>query len=241
MTATKTRNKKPAKSKAPDRQTTVDLPDGDPRQARAISEISRMETKCQERESDYLEAKKDASEKKDLFEGAVAELRQAVRKLTEPMPLFDGKNGQGNGQAPAAGQQDEAWKEIPLKEALPDLPEGLLAKLADAEIETMGQLVAFQEKKPLDSLKGIKEKAIDKIEAAAAKFWEKRQADGLSQPGANGAPSILDHPAVQEPYEDWRELSLDLHVQNRRHAKKLEAPEVLLVNGPPATNGRELF
>lgn len=66
-------------------------------------------------------------------------------------------------QAEATAEDDNAWREVPITEALA-LSASQLDKLEEEGIRNMGQLEDFRGSKGLRSIKGFGEKAVDKIE-----------------------------------------------------------------------------
>lgn len=73
--------------------------------------------------------------------------------------------------------EDESWKGTPLTEL--SIPSKLLDHLAEGRLTTLGELATFTSDpfNKLTDLKGIGEKAAEKVDAALEKFWQQRKSD----------------------------------------------------------------
>jgi DNA-directed RNA polymerase alpha subunit len=68
---------------------------------------------------------------------------------------------------------DESWKTVSLHDLT--MPGTTAQKLEEAEIRTLGDLAAWNDSgKLLTDIKGVGEKAAEKIEAALDEFWGSR-------------------------------------------------------------------
>ncbi len=117
-------------------------------------------------------AKEEASDCKKLYDGAVLRLSELIKKETAPpeaMPLFDAK------PVPA----DEAWRAIPLREALLGLPERIYDALSAKTLNTMGEFADWSSKEysRLTDIPKIGEAMADRILDASDAFWVRWKAE----------------------------------------------------------------
>lgn len=108
------------------------------------------------------------------------------------MPLFAGETKTAGEQSPA----DETWKKVRLCDLKdPALPEGILCRLEQAEIRTLGDLAARAEDHGQlisETVVGIGAAAQEKIEAAVDAFWKRRAASPTTEQKAlAGDPAAL--------------------------------------------------
>ena len=130
------------------------------------SAIIAAERACQRAEEDLELAKEEASLKKKLYDGAVLRLRRIAREMAEPLPLFEHAKKQAQEPDP------EAWRDVPLSEALEGISEGTILKLAEADLSTIGDLADYTNGgKVLIDLPGIGEATAEKILNAQADYW----------------------------------------------------------------------
>jgi hypothetical protein len=119
-------------------------------------------------------------------------LQDIIRAETAPMPLWDHAEAQAAREAApppsledllaqesdadaaeqaAAAAADEAWRRIPLGDALAGLPTKALQCLWDAGLRTVGDFSDHTSQHPLTSIKGIGEQKAAQIEDAFEAFW----------------------------------------------------------------------
>lgn len=109
-------------------------------------------------------------------------LQKIVSRGVEHYPLFDSEKPEAaeDSDDQASGEteteaDDESWKAVEIGEL--DVPDGILNKLIEAEIETIGDLANWNESgKLLTDIEGIGQAKAEKIEAALDKFWAERKA-----------------------------------------------------------------
>lgn len=157
--------------------TPPKVPDENERALAEIAEVNRRVDKAWE---DWQEAKAVAAERKSIFDDTVTELRATIRSIDTPLPLFDRK--------PAQPEGENAWREVLLVEALQGVPSSILAKLAEAGLTTVGQMADFTQSERLVDVPGIGQAKAEQIEAALESFWARRAAAGQ----AVSAGEILD-------------------------------------------------
>lgn len=134
---------------------------------RAIIDAERA---CQRAETDYEQAKEEASFKKKILEHAVDKLRRIAREISEPLPLFEHAKKQ---EALIEDIEDpDAWRAVPLSDALPELSVGTIEKLTEAGLGTIGDLADYSNAgKLLIDVPGIGNATAEKIEEAQANYW----------------------------------------------------------------------
>ena len=85
------------------------------------------------------------------------------------------KNGKINGHAHA--NADEAWKTVPIREALPDMPKKFYELVEGQDIDTIGKLVDWKNERPnrwwKDLGKGVGPATFDKLDDGIAEFFAK--------------------------------------------------------------------
>lgn len=120
--------------------------------------------KCEDEEAHAHEIYKA---KRSAREAATDELLAVIDNATAPS-LFNQLNKQGG-----IGEQ---WRDVPLSDL--GLPEGMMQKLNEAEIETVGDVATFvNDGKRLTDIKGIGEANAEKLENALTEFWAKWNAE----------------------------------------------------------------
>lgn len=164
--------------------------------AETVRLIGEAEANCEEMEAEYETAKKAAKEAKDAYEVAVSGMRQLIHRRAQGLQevkrgqqtLPFGDDARPTDETPAP---DEAWRAIDIS-ALQDhgLPGGIVGKLVDAEIRTIGDLSNWHTPPPtgqgktLTDIPGVGQAKADKIDEALAKFWEARNAATLTNSDA---------------------------------------------------------
>jgi len=148
---------------------------------RRLIGLRQKVVQCERNVEDRKEELKAAKEELDLAHKAIDKL---IDDFNCEMPLFDGlpdSTGDTNEAEPSADvnadgdaqTDDESWKTVSLHDLT--MPGTTAQKLAEAEIRTLGDLSAWTESgKLLTDVKGISEKAAEKIEAALDEFWGSR-------------------------------------------------------------------
>lgn len=157
--------------------------------------IQKKEIEVGFAESNWEEAKAEATEARKVFDKRVEELRNLVRRsknLHEETPLFNQRPTPQEAKSEEVKEAeviDETWKQVKLAEALIDVPENVIEKLEQNEppMRTMGELTAWlnadQGRNRLTDIKGIGRAKEDQIEEALAAFWTRWQG------GKNGTHS----------------------------------------------------
>jgi hypothetical protein len=137
-------------------------------------EIFAARVELREREADHEEAKAQAKAAKDAMEAAQKRLNRLIDEASRgPGPLF-----QNAPAAPATAERSEAWRDVRLDTL--DIAPGILEKLAEAGIDTIGAVVAHSEAHPNKGLRTIPGIGPEKAEAVAdalAKYWEQHPRD----------------------------------------------------------------
>jgi hypothetical protein len=161
-----------------------------PRLSILLAEIADAETLCANAEEAVSEAKAVLKEAKTKYDGCVMRLRRLAKALRndQDRPLLDGLNdGEGAGesdQAKAVGQVDDADAHYDKLLANPldvlKLPAGIVAKLAEAGVETVGDLETLREDIVFDRKswpKGIGPAKVDMIEDAVIEWLAQNDHD----------------------------------------------------------------
>ncbi len=146
-----------------------------------IEAAERMVGLAEER---YEGAKSVAKLRKEEYEMAVSDLREIIRAVTEPAPLFDQMNaaaepGLKPGELALIGvtsEEDEAvdpdaWKSIPISELIPGEPR-IAELLAEKYITNFGQLEEWRAK-PFEKIKGLGDMKRQAIDDAVMNYWVK--------------------------------------------------------------------
>ena len=156
--------------------------------------IQKKESEVAECETIWEGLKARAKTAKDNYDERVIELRNLIRRsknLHEEAPLFnqpaEAKPAETTSQEPEDAEvEDDSWKIISLDQALRDVPESVIEKLAENEppLRTMGELTAWlnadQGRNKLTDVKGIGRAKADQIEEALAAFWGRWAKHGAS-------------------------------------------------------------
>lgn len=118
---------------------------------------------------------------------ALEELQAIVNRGPETYPLFDGPTttatstaqphvAEATTDAPAGDpDDDESWRDVEVGEL--KIPTGIVDKLIEAELETVGKLANWTASwKLLTDIGGIGQAKAEKIEQALVEFWAGRKA-----------------------------------------------------------------
>lgn len=115
---------------------------------------------------------KEACEQEKMLNSQILD---AIDAFNAKMPLFD------QSSEPAVTPDAEAWRAVPIREALAGLPASLYERLEEAEITTMGAYADYCQKNaslvdsgehPLRKITGIGPKKVEEIQAAEEAFWK---------------------------------------------------------------------
>lgn len=158
-----------------------DPADVDRQNAEWIKALRDAEQTCKNAERDYLEAKEQASEAKKYLDGKIAELRRMIDRGPDrqaKLPLA------GDQAEPASEPTEstvapvpaepEPWRSWPIHE-IDGLKPGHIKSLAEAGIETMGQLTDHVAKHGdfwAKEIAGIGPKAAEVISESLDEFWK---------------------------------------------------------------------
>jgi len=119
-----------------------------------IDRIRAAEIAVQQAEGQLEEAKSVAKGAKDKFDLRVKQLREVIREIDQPALPFKG---------------GEKWQDAIVLEL--GLSDGVVTKLADAGIETLGELHTYLKTKTLTDIDGIGAAAAEKIQDALETYW----------------------------------------------------------------------
>ena len=193
----------------PDTDTKPDIPPD--LAAESLARIADAGKALEIAEEEEKEAKIEAREAKAKRERLRKELHRIIREETSNEPtLFNRPPPRTDAASTASATPDDGddWRSVPLNSL--GLPAGLLGKLAEANIETMGELSDWTDptrnggrEKRLTDIKGIGPGAIEKIEAATTQFWAERNkrraaiivdevADATDATGPNDDEDLVD-------------------------------------------------
>ena len=142
-----------------------------------INELRGMlraaEEDCRETELAWTLAKETANLKKKEHELSLERLRRLAREISEPLPLFE----HAKKQAEIQEQDPDAWRDVPLSEALQGISEATILKLAESDLSTIGDLADYTNGgSVLIDLPGIGEATAEKILNAQADYWARTTA-----------------------------------------------------------------
>lgn len=173
--ATKTKKptaKKAKKAKAP-QLTPAELRD-------FAKQTGALADEIKERRGKVESNRQALKSSKEMLAASVNELERITWEHNHPeaFPLFkDQANGKHEPEKPAVvvgPPADDAWKAIPIGEALPDLPKKVYIAFEKNNITTMGEFSEYQAKKGewwAKDLNGVGPETATKIADAAEKFW----------------------------------------------------------------------
>jgi len=182
-------------------RTVLDQIDDEHRKAKAFDEIAELNDAVEKAFTTWSLADKRAKDLKKAYEGAVAELRGLISATAHPapMPLFDGKTADAEADKPATVEvtpPDDAWKNIPLREALPELSDTVFTKLEGAQLFTMGELANWTAadggRRRLADIAGIGPGTAGKIEEATMAFWSRWKPAPAATPEAESTDAVDD-------------------------------------------------
>lgn len=181
-----------------------------------LTEIQLKQQEVDELKKKSDEAKEKAKDAKDRWELAVGEQAILIRQSKEGMgPLFTNKNGASNGKAKVNVHvrpvEDTSWRNVPLTEALQGIKAAVIAKLAEADLRTVGELQDFVNAKgkegytdPLTLIKGIGAATAEKISQALAEFMARWRAAHPQPEDAPAEPSATKGRKTIKTAEDLR-------------------------------------
>lgn len=183
------------------------------RKAKAFDEIAALNTEASKAFDAWKRADEVAKGKKKVYEGAVNDLRGLIEKTAHPkaMPLFDKKPAEPEAATTAeVNPPDESWREIPLREALPELSETIHNKLEGAQLFTFGELANWTAenggRRRLTDIAGIGVSACGKIEEATMAFWQRWKPAAATPEDANTQKAF----AARRKFLDTKFASLDI-------------------------------
>lgn len=160
------------------------------------------------------EAAKKAKEAKKRHESAIEDhfaLEQELDSGQQRLPFGPDEPATAAApSSPAPAEPDETWKVVPLATLGIDdeLPAGLLAKLEDAGLKTVGDVADHTKpdqagrSKQLVDIKGIGQAAAAKIETALEQFWAKHAARLAAAASSPADPATDDPVEDEDPDED---------------------------------------
>lgn len=133
-----------------------------------LTKARNLAREVRKAETDYLRSKEFASKKKKILEFTKNSLTDYLGSLDQPMPLFD------RPEVSPDASDDDSWMDFPT--ASMGLPTGVLAKLEEADLLTVGQISEWTESgKKLTDIPGIGAGKAVKIEDALDAFWTSLQ------------------------------------------------------------------
>lgn len=152
-----------------------------------LLQIRDQESRVSTAEYQLNRAKEEVKECRESFDEEVSAMRRLIRQREEKHPLFDsqpvtsqtsevveGVEADANATAsPTAkpADDDNSWRDTPIESL--SIAESLVAKLMEANIETIGQLADYSASGgPLTGIKGIGAAKATKIEEAMDSFWK---------------------------------------------------------------------
>lgn len=155
----------------------------------SLGEIFITQMEVRHKQAKVEECKEKLKAAKADEELAVQKLMEAIdqAKQADSPTLFDRpaettesaesfeqtgtKESTDSGECPP----DESWRALPLSEVLVGIPDSNLEKLADAKLDTLGQLSDWlkDERNRLTDLPGIGQAKAEKIENKLMEFWER--------------------------------------------------------------------
>lgn len=170
-----------------DESSITPLATTSPRMATLLREIAEAETLCANAEEAVTEAKAVLKEAKAEYDGCVMRLRRLAKALRndQDRPLLDGLDAgsQVEGEASESAGDPDAQYDALLASPLDalKLPAGIVAKLTEAGVATVGDLEQLREDIMFDRKKwprGIGPAKIDMIEDAVVEWLAANDHDG---------------------------------------------------------------
>lgn len=156
-----------------------------------ISGVREKEMACQRLHAQVEVCKEDLKWAKERYEVAISDLRQMIRQGPErqqTLPFKDQDGDEADGatsenadattttEADSPEDEDDSWRGVSLTEL--SIPSKILDYLGDAKIYTLGELSDYTaDGADLTLIKGVGEKAAEKINGATEKFWAERKAE----------------------------------------------------------------
>ena len=172
-----------------------------------LGEIAEAESLCSHAERAVNSAKAILKEAKAEYDGCVLKLRDLAKAVLndQDRPLFAGL-GEGEPEAAEAEEDNDPRLAEPI--SVLDLPAGVVSKLSEAGVETIGGLEQLREDITFDRKewpKGIGPAKVDLIETAVVEWLAKNQEDITPEPVAepdDAAPGAVS-PAVLDGEGGW--------------------------------------
>jgi len=127
-----------------------------------LQQIREAESNCQRTMVMVENAKEVLKDAKSKYDASVATLRDLCRANGESMPLFESANDDGDG---------DDWKDTTTIEL--GLSDSVCALLAEANIETIGDIAEWTKRRQLTDIKGIGEQKANDIDNAIMNYWTK--------------------------------------------------------------------
>jgi len=153
--------------------------------------VARLE--LQEREAELAQAAEAYKQARAAVAAAQAKLNSLIDDYISPEPsLFD----QPDETKDDSGSNPDWWRDVPIAEL--GLPQGIVQRLAEAAIETIGQLATHTESgQHLTDIPGIGQAKAEKIEDALQTFWERntdklQSSDSVAAEGDEEIPNDPD-------------------------------------------------
>lgn len=164
-----------------DDEPDVDSQQQTTRLEKLLSEIAEAEMLCANAEEAVNEAKAVLKEAKADYDGCVLKLRKLAKAVRndEDRPLFDGLSDESDEDD---GDYSEALKE---SISVLGLPAGLVSKLEEENVETIGDLEQLREDITLGRKqwpKGIGPAKVDLIETTVVEWLADHCDDGTAEP-----------------------------------------------------------
>lgn len=136
--------------------------------------------------------KSTVEEKKEALKTAEGNVDELTRKLWQtlaeiknPPPLYDAEAlPTGNGKAAPDLKEDESWRAVSIRSAMPGLGKRTYDALDSKNLETMGEFIDWQMKNQgwLTNIDGIGKAAVDKIADAQEAFLAKWRKENPPKP-----------------------------------------------------------
>jgi hypothetical protein len=163
-----------------------------PRLEKLLAEIAEAEMLCANAEEAVNEAKAVLKEAKAEYDGCVLKLRRLAKAVRndEDRPLFDGIEEEGE-------ESDNGQYDAALKESIDvlGLPAGVVSKLAEEHVSTIGDLEQLREDITLGRKqwpKGIGPAKVDVIETAVIEWLAEHCDDGTAEPDIDDVDGVDD-------------------------------------------------
>lgn len=141
---------------------------------RQLERIRSQERSVSEIKKDVDAIRATLKERKEEYDGAVAQLLSMIRDASDPQPrLFD-----PFADDKGASEGDETWKDVRVESL--GLSQSIVDLLHNADIQTIGDIHAWgsEKRKSLTDIKGVGASKAEEIENALMSFWESRGRSG---------------------------------------------------------------